>query len=202
MSDLRVTALDPSLTRAGLCKADGTTISLRLRAGRVDPNVPDWFSILAKCNTVRDWAWPHIAGSDLIVLEQPIVFAGHESSVEPLYALQFVLLQRCRAEGMADRVLRLHPASIQGFARNGVERKSFKGLAPAAKKAALEDLARENGWAGPHAGGSNDDEGEAYLGYCVGRHVMGEPVMEPTPYREKRARQWAAELARYRRSAA
>jgi hypothetical protein len=202
MSDLRVVGLDPSLTRTGLCKSDGRTISLRLRDGRVDPHVPDWYSILTKANAVRDWAWPHMAGADLLVIEEPMVVDGHESSVGPLQALQWVLLQRCRAEGVHDRVLRLWPQQVQAFARNGVEFRSFHGMAPAEKKAAMEDLARDAGWAGPHAGGSNHDEGEAWWMWAVGRHVVGDPVVESTRYRDQSAREWADRLARYRRRAA
>lgn len=202
MTGFRVAGVDGSLTRTGLCKPDGRTISLRIRDGRVEPEMPEWCSILTKANMVRDWLWPHVGGCDLVVLERPMVVDGHESSVEPLDFLQAVLLQRFRAERMIDRVLRIYPQQVQAFARNGEEFRSFAGLAPAAKKAAMEDLARDAGWAGPYAGGSNHDEGEAWWMWALGRHVVGDPVVASSRYRDRESRKWAAALARVRRCAA
>lgn len=155
---MNVIGLDLSLTRTGICLPDGTTQHI------VGPKAPDLYGrAYGMVDELSHWLLP----ADLVVIE-----AIGTRFIQTAISLAYV---HCLTDGLlADtRVVKIAPSRLKVWATG-------KGNAD---KHAMTVAAIRNGWACDSNEGTTDDEADAFHLYCLGKQLVGEPVVPATKYR-------------------
>lgn len=159
---MTVIGVDLSSSSTGVCLPDGETLTIA---------PPSKLGMHQRCRQIRDelnWA---IVGNkpDLVVFE-----AIGTRHVQTAIAIATVHALVRDAIGDAYPIHMVPPTQLKKWATG-------KGAGKGTDKVGMALAAQRNGWAPSTAAG--DDEADAWWLWTIGRHILGNPVVDETAYR-------------------